>query len=73
MTRSAALPRPQGREHLEQMGFGVEMESGARIATQLSDAAMATTTSLRRGSPGLARGRPSQGSAWARPRLVRRD
>jgi hypothetical protein len=29
------------------MGFAVEMESGARIAAELSDAAMASTTPLR--------------------------
>lgn len=33
--------------HLEQVGFGVEMESGARIATELSDAAIASATPLR--------------------------
>ena len=33
--------------HLEQMGFGVEMESGARFATELSDAAIASATPLR--------------------------
>jgi 2-phosphosulfolactate phosphatase len=32
---------------LEQTGFAVEMESGARIAAELSDAAMASATSLR--------------------------
>jgi 2-phosphosulfolactate phosphatase len=32
---------------LEQMGCGVEMESGARIAAELSDAAMASATPLR--------------------------
>jgi hypothetical protein len=29
------------------MGFGVEMESGARIAAELSDAALASATPLR--------------------------
>lgn len=33
--------------HLEKIGFGVEMESGARIAAELSDAAMASATPLR--------------------------
>jgi 2-phosphosulfolactate phosphatase len=32
---------------LEAMGFGVEMESGARIAAELSDAALASATPLR--------------------------
>jgi len=32
---------------LEAMGFGVEMESGVRIAAELSDAAMASATPLR--------------------------
>jgi 2-phosphosulfolactate phosphatase len=32
---------------LEQMGYGAEMESGARIAAELSDAALASTTPLR--------------------------
>jgi 2-phosphosulfolactate phosphatase len=33
---------------LQQMGCGVEMESGARIAAELSDAAMASATPLRK-------------------------
>jgi 2-phosphosulfolactate phosphatase len=34
-------------DHLERMGFAVEMESGGRIAAELSDAALASATPLR--------------------------
>lgn len=43
--------------HLEQMGFGVEMESGARIAAELSDAAMTSTMPLRERLAGSGAGR----------------
>jgi 2-phosphosulfolactate phosphatase len=42
---------------LEQMGYDIEMESGARIATELSDAAMASATPLREQLAGSGAGR----------------
>ncbi len=44
-------------ERLAEMGFGVEMESGARIAAELSDAAMASATPLRERLAGSGAGR----------------